>query len=408
MSATRHLIILAIWAAVLPAAADVDVNALRQSNTSALQLRGLDRGLMVRDRELPISRDETTRLLLFCRQKGVTAIFVASYDLPPQAFFDRERIYRWQAMISEAHRQGLRVYASTGNVGWVNDRGRALAQLDAVAQLGAMGGPGAGFDGVLLEFPALARLSALLPAASSNQPQTDFGSGIRSGLPARGRPDEMGTTDERARGAGDSLFPAAPSFDPSQLGATSLEDRDLLRQHFEIIEDLKTYLTRRYASSRLQLGVSVPAWLQTPVSYGPEVKPALQHFIDLSDFTVLHNLPGETPAIAEVADHGLRYAGESGKSAFLRLELGFPPREEPQLISLFDYDEAFLETVVLDLLDRHGSTPGLAGVMLDDYRSYARLPVRREVPGLYFRPTTPAPETGFGSQPWRRVDERSR
>ncbi len=247
MSGTRHLIILAIAALVLPAQADVDVNSLRQGNTSALQLRGLDRALMVRDRELPTSREETTALLLFCRQKGVTALFVACYDLPPQAFFERERVYRWRSMIGEAHRQGLLVYASTGNVSWVNDRGQALSQLDAVAQLGAMGGPGQGFDGMLLEFPALSKLRTLLPTPSTNQPTTD--SYYRSSATNRPPPRQAEEEDQVQGGERDTgrpstgeLYPAAPAFDPTQLAPTSLEDRELLRQHFEVLAHLNAYL----------------------------------------------------------------------------------------------------------------------------------------------------------------------
>ncbi len=413
MSGTRHLIILAIAALVLPAQADVDVNSLRQGNTSALQLRGLDRALMVRDRELPTSREETTALLLFCRQKGVTALFVACYDLPPQAFFERERVYRWRSMIGEAHRQGLLVYASTGNVSWVNDRGQALSQLDAVAQLGAMGGPGQGFDGMLLEFPALSKLRTLLPTPSTNQPTTD--SYYRSSATNRPPPRQAEEEDQVQGGERDTgrpstgeLYPAAPAFDPTQLAPTSLEDRELLRQHFEVLAHLNAYLDRRYADQRLKLGVAIPAWLQVPVGYGPEVKPAVEHFVDLSDFTVLHNLPGETTAIGQIADNALRYAGEVGKSAFLRLELGFPVRPYPQLISLFEYDEAYLEGVVLDLLDRHGSTPGFAGVVLDDYRSYTRLPAARELPGMYIRRGAPKVDDGLADKPWRRVEEGGR
>jgi len=412
MSGKRHLIILAIAALVLPVSGQVDINALRQGNTSALQLRGLDRAVMVRDRELPVSREETTNLMLVCRQKGVTAIFVSCYELPPQAFFDRARVYRWMSMISEAHRQGLNVYATAGNVGWVNDTGRALQQIDAVAQLGELGGPGATFDGLLIEFPALSRLHTLLPAPATNQPTAEYfyqaASTNRNPPRQLPRADEEAADNDRDNGVVEpstpDLYPTYPTFDATQLGPSTLEDRAMLRQHFDVLAFLKEYLDRRYASQRLQVGVSVPAWLQLPVGYGPEIKPAVNHFIDLADFTVLHNLPGETTAIGRVANNPLRYAGETGKRAFLRLELGLPSRPEPQLISLFDYDELLLEGVLLDLIDRHGSTPGFAGVLLDDYRSYLRLPASRELPGMYLRRGVPKLGDELGDQPWRRIE----
>ena len=413
MHVTRHLIILFVIALVLPAVADSDVNALRQSNTSELRLRGMDRAMMVRDRELPMSRESTADLLLFCRQKGVTAIFVASYELPPSTFFEHERVYRWRTMIREAHRQGLLVFASAGNASWVSDRGRALAQLDAVAQLGQEGSPGEGFDGVLFEFPSLSQLQRLLPAATGRRPAESAalrdGDDNRSmGSSAGSLGPDVGANAERdvARPDAKDLYPQPEVATASNMLAASLEDRELLRQHLEIVDYLKRYAAQRYPDLRLRIGVSVPAWLQVPVGYGAEVKFAVDHFIDRSDFVVLHNLPGETTSIGEAADQALRYAGEAGKSAYLRIELGYPVREQPQLISLFHYDELFLESLVLDLVQRHGGTPGLAGVLLDDYRSYQRLPAERALPGFYTRPEATQPDERFRSRPWRRIESR--
>ncbi|NUQ01040.1 MAG: hypothetical protein HUU35_14420 [Armatimonadetes bacterium] len=382
------LLWLACLALTAPVAAQREVVAMRQNNTAALSLRGAERALVVRDRGLVTDPDRQSALLLFCRQKGVTALFLASYELPPRNRLNAEIAYGWRSLLRRAHQQGMDVYALTGDSSWINDSGRALAQIDAVASLAQSGAPGEGFDGILFDFPLISQLQKLFPVPERLKPpaETEYETGglppAPAPLPAE-REAELPEEERTYRDDANEVYRVGSDYEVEQLPTTAVENQQLLRQYIESVDRLRGYLAGRHAALRLRLGMTIPAWLRTPVLWRGELKYASDHFVDLTDFVMAHNYPGETVDIVRAADGVIKYAGRSGKAVFARVELSFPLRPMPELLTLFSRDELFLESLVRELIDRHGNTPGFAGVALDDYQSYRVLPAVRALPELY-------------------------
>lgn len=381
--ATRLVWLGLALALVTGASAGPYVDAVRQSNAAAMQMRRQERAVIVRDRSLPINVGVAANFLLFCRQRRVTSIFLAIYDLPYPRYDNTEVTYRWQRFLLDAHQAGINVFALTGDSSWAYDLGPAYRQLDTIAAYSAFAGPAAGFDGLLFEFPALAQLQGTQPPASSLQPpslhvlQTGaLGGPAAAGTVAPIAPDETGTAPPdiamSVPGSTETLQ-GDLSQDDLTVQPSSLKSYKLVQQYLVAVSGISSYLDSRYAGLRLKFGVSFPAWLRSAVRFRDEVKYASDHFVDVSDFVMIHNLPGPTTAIAEVAAPVLRYAGMAGKRVYCRLELAYPLRSVPELISLYGRDELFLERTVADLRGRIGDAPGFAGIALDDYYGYRRL-----------------------------------
>lgn len=368
-----------------PALADRDVVALRQNNTASLRLRDQHRAMMVRDRDLVRSPAEIENLLLFCRQRGITRLFVSTEGLRGTTIFG-DRDFDWRYLISRAHRQGIDVYAMLGNSAWVNDLGQALLAAQQIFEFGYRATPGERFDGILFDFPLLSSLQPPAPLEEGIAPPSEreyqdlarTNAPTGGAAPSRSEEEAMRTPAEQANDA-PRLYPVRPQERDTLTATSAIEDTNLLRQHFDAIERIRRHLAYRYRDQRLRFGLTIPAWLQTPVGWNGQVKFASDHFVDLADFVVVHNLPGQTIDVGEAADEVLRYAGRTGKEVLFRIELGYPVRAVPELLTLARQDELFVETFLADLLADFGGASAFAGVALDDYQSYLWLPDRREV-----------------------------
>lgn len=395
-----------LLAVLAPAGAEPQVDALRDANTAALRARGVDRALVVRDRLLPENPQQVSDLLLFCRQKAITAVFQATADLPGSGLLDAERFYRWREYLSRAHRQGLSVYALTGSPLWVYDLGPALRQIDAVLLFAERAAPAEGFDAIVFDFPLLSQLEAgYAPAESVVPPPAGLAThGTETPAPLPGQPAQ-GPLEGAGQAAGNAPAPntgaiylGRPTYPQQQVNPEDLQNAALIQQYLRALTTLKSYLEARARRPRPAFGVVVPAWLGTPLRWGPEVKPAVNHFADLADLLVLHNLPGPTVDIGRAAVDALRYSGPAGKRVYLRLELRYPSRPVPELVSLFEHDELLLESTILDLRALLEGTPGLAGLALDDYWSYRRLPARLAFPAPLVMPPPQPGVVGYGNR----------
>lgn len=396
-------ILLPICATLGAVRAEPAVDAARQANNGLLRQRHQERALFVRDRRLTETPQAVPQLLLFCRQRGVTSLFVAAHSIIDPLPLHAADAYAWRRLLSEGHRQGLMVYAVIGNTGWIHDRGRALDAADRLARFCRQGLPGDRFDGVLLEFSLLTDLQRLFPPPDQLEPPSmeellnaselrrDLAASRDGRVPAE-RPTETGPELPPEVPSTDLLYPSTPTYDRQLSPAGDLKSHELLRQFLAVLSSVRAYLAGpRHGDLRLAVGLSFPAWLRLPLGFGENVKYAHEHFIDVADFVVVHNLPGETSEIARAAEGVLRYAGETGKRAFLRVELTYPALAVPRLLSAFGRDELFLEELLAEWLRTQGTAPGFAGIALNEYHGYRLLPAVRDVPLPPVRPAALRP-----------------
>ncbi|MCC7495265.1 MAG: hypothetical protein IT204_23150 [Fimbriimonadaceae bacterium] len=366
--------------------ADVTASGLRAENRAAFALQQARRVLVVRDLSMWRETDFLRRveeLLVFCRQKDVGVVLLA-FPTPAAASDLRlQRRSQWVLLSRRAHQQGLAVWALAGDLSWSRDVGQALRWADELLAIHRQGWPGGGLDGVVVEYPALSQLTPLR-------------GGEVAATPARAV-DQTGTLAPDSVGPSPALdpllteppllWPTRPESLPSDdnrngalLSPADLNSQLVVRSFLEQLSGFSSYLQNaaRLGSSRalgnLRIGVALPAWLRGQVSWQGQLKPASDHFADLCDLLLLHNLPAATTEIAAAADATMQYAGQAGKLVVLRLELGLPPRPVPALISLHRRDEVFLESTIAQVLARHARTAGFAGIALDDFLSYRNLP----------------------------------
>jgi hypothetical protein len=349
------------------------VAALRQNNTSALEFHRQHRALVVRTANLATDPLSADRLLLFCRQRGISVLFVNARDLVTVTDSPGDQDFFWRRLLGEAHRRGITLYALAGDDGWLTSPEPGYAQIDALARFQTIGLPGEQFDGLLVDLPALssaAGATALLPPVNASDPS---------------KPATPPTLDAHTGNA----TPAA-----------SVDQLATMANALELLGDLRRWYQMRYSEpqrhSHLHLGVAIPAWLtSTAVWHGVTQAEAL-HFADATDFLVLHNLPKSTTEIGRAADTLLAALGRLGKPAYLRLEFGRVDTPGAQLVSLQGRDEFFLEMLLGTLLRRHGNEPGFGGVAFDDWANYDLLPERLKAGAGPPRPGAPP---AFGAEP---------
>jgi hypothetical protein len=405
----------------VPGWADPDVDALRANNNALLQRARQDRALFVHDYRFPERPEAAAKLLLFCRQRGISTLFINVTDLPKPFGADNELGWRWRQLLHDAHQQNLTVIAMTGNVSYTYDTGAALEQVDRVGSFNQSSSPGEGFDGLLLDFPLLASLrefyqppqvlatTTAAPPIEATRPVAGA-TGVTAPLPGRTQPAaapgaEAGAADQpagpslprRAAQPNDTVTPAVDpaALDPKLVGDEgvpepvkifpgeaglptdpSFQDASVLALHLQAAQKVRDYLRLNYRNQRLRLGITVPAWLQVSLTYRGRTEPFVDHLADLADFLVVHNLPGETTDIDAAAQNVMKYAGTQDKRVYLRIELTSPRFVTPVLQTLYNRDESFLENMVHDILGHDSDRPGFGGIALDDYHSYQRLPDR--------------------------------
>jgi hypothetical protein len=356
-------------AAPTPAPAQTRAADLRKDNTAFLQMHGQDRALVVRAPQLPERREDATALLVFCRQQGVTVLFLA-FDATA-AHRSPEIEFHWRGLLAEAHRAGLTIYALVGDAGWLADLGNAYNDLGGVLDLGARHAPGEQFDGVLVELPLLATLAGA-GVSWSAKPSV-------SGQPAPPISQPTTTTTNPATAAGGQT----PTPTETLADAPGkFADLSLVKAHLELIASLRRYLDLRDLNAHhpgaLRLGLTLPAWLTVALAWQGHTAPVAAHLAAPCDFVVLHNLPNPTTDVGKSAETLMRALGRAGKRVWLRLELGLPERPEPSLLSLSQTDQEVLELTVEAIRKRHEAAAGFAGVVLDDYLSYLQLPDHRD------------------------------
>jgi hypothetical protein len=345
MNHVRAALLLALVALTAAGGApDGRVVALRENNTSALAARGRVRALTVRDRTVTRLPEAAEALLLFCRQRGVSRLFVAANNLPAPENVDAS--FGWSRLITGAKRLGMSVYVVLGAANWVTDSGTALTQMDALLSFNAAALPGETLDGVLIELP-----------------------GLNEDLAAP-------TSPASAPAAGAPLTPT-PAL---------LSDPVAVQRQVEAIARAARHLAARDRSGRLRVGASVPAWMQVQITFDGETRDALRSIVDLVQFIVVHNQPNQTTDVGAAADAALAAAGPAGKSVLTRIDLAVSPRAIPALATLARRDELLLETTVSDVRARHQAAAGFGGVLLDDYVSYATLPEERSARGGGYLP----------------------
>jgi len=158
----------------------------------------------------------------------------------------------------------------------------------------------------------------------------------------------------------------------------SLTSANELVRHLSVTNRLRAHLSQRYPSKPFDLGVCIPAWLDTQVVYRGATKPARDVFVDLCDFLVVHNLPYNTTDVAQAAEPLLTYAGSMRRPVLLRLEVRPALYDLPSLLSLFSRDQLFAEQTIQDMLARTAGRPGLGGFVIDDWIHWAAMPPVRE------------------------------
>ncbi len=391
-----------------PAAADPQVDALRQYNSDLLRQRRQDRALTVRDVTVATDRARQAELLVFCRQKGITRLFVTVPTLTARAGLSPLDEFGWRQLLANAHRQGLSVHAIVGNTGWIADHGRALDALQRLTAFCERSRPGEQFDGVLFEFPLFSELQRLFAPPDELEPpaeedllngvtsRRDVLTGARGRQPAE-RPAELPPGEDPALESADTTYPDAPYYDRATIAPIELKNQELLRQYLTVMRGLKQYLQGpRHGRLRLAVGVTFPAWLRVPVGDQDRVQFVHEQLVDLGDYVVVHNMPGQTTDIGRASELVLRYAGQTGKQALLRLELQYPRSTLPSLVTLFGRDEWFVEELLRSLLYEHSGAPGFGGVVLDDYLGYRAIPAVRPLPAD-LRPLPPRPRDSGGA-----------
>ena len=280
---------------------------------------GVDVGMWVWHREEVVDAPTRDRLIQFCRDYGITRLFV-------QVRFDQEgertalaTPEAWRALIAAAHAAGVKVEALDGDkaMAFAENRAATLDKLDAVLAFHQSQPAGQGFDGIHYDI-------------------------------------EPYLSDRWKKG----------------------DEAGVMRDTLETFAIMRAKV--RAADAALTISHDIPAWYNAKPNlqfeFNGVTKNFHQHIQDLSDYigVMSYRTKATGPnSVLSISAEELAYAASIGRKTYVSLET-VRLQEDPHITFYGRTAEEFL-TTLRELHAAGVKEPGFGGILLHQYRTLRTL-----------------------------------